>query len=413
MGKKKKHKIKAQKKEKLAVDNLYNYVTGAGTLDDRTNSYTPGRIIYPDTTLTAFFEAMGLLRKAITKPAYDMTREWFNIKTDNERVSELLQEEFSKHGMQEKLKMFFVYKSLWKTGSMLYIGEDNIVNEKLLATPFNEGATIGYINLIMHEDAFTIDVKNNWDVTKKDYAIPTMIINGNTTHRSRYIWQCDNFNIKTAFGVPKIESLLAPLFAQESGIDSIDRILQQLTYIILDDPTLYDASKKKKNEFLCAYDSLARTLGMMIVSPDTKAQQLNTSFQGLKDIFDFLVDIICANSGIPKSILMGRAQGVLKSGDFELKSYYSDIGNQQELDMTPIVNRLIQLFINQRDSELYHITKGSLEYEIEYNALFTLDDKDQAEIDKMNAETEKIKVETEILAQQNNIEKKDLTNTDM
>jgi phage-related protein (TIGR01555 family) len=104
-------------------DGLTNALSGLGTTTDPRsyNSY----FVRPmtDQEIATAFRASWMVRKLITKPAADMTREWRDWQTDKTNIAKLEAEE-KRLGIQAKVKRAEILRGLGGAGMVLYVKSD-------------------------------------------------------------------------------------------------------------------------------------------------------------------------------------------------------------------------------------------------------------------------------------------------
>lgn len=106
-------------------------------------------------------------------------------------------------------------------------------------------------------------------------------------------------------------------------------------------------------------------------------KSLNIDVKDPKGFFDVIVTLISAATGIPKRILLGSERGELASSQDET-SFINDINDRQTNYIIPFVLRqIINRFI-----EIGVVSEPKNDYEIEFEELFELDDKEKSEIAK-------------------------------
>lgn len=104
--------------------------------------------------------------------------------------------------------------------------------------------------------------------------------------------------------------------------------------------------------------------------------------------WDVAIKAVAIGFEIPTQIIEGVAAGAVTGSETNLKEYYSDISSKQD-EWTPLVEKIIR--IGQQTGQ---IAKG--EFSIEWNLLFEMNAKEQAEIEKLKAETQKIQIDAGI-----------------
>jgi phage-related protein (TIGR01555 family) len=116
--------------------------------------------------------------------------------------------------------------------------------------------------------------------------------------------------------------------------------------------------------------------------------------QGLniKDLKDYIYNELSAALGIPMSKLVGSSQGALASAKEDSNRWYEYIEAFQKDNLDEILRKVIKLLYAEQK-------KYDIEFELEFNSIRAVDEKEKAEIGKIEAETLKINVEALIQMQ--------------
>jgi uncharacterized protein len=109
----------------------------------------------------------------------------------------------------------------------------------------------------------------------------------------------------------------------------------------------------------------------------------------MKEVFDFIIDNLAGVSEIPKSILLGKAHGVVTAGEYDTLNYYSKVAQFQENRARPIIDKIIDMIIREQRGEIWGALGGQvddLDWDYEFNTLWVLDPAAQADVDLKNAQ---------------------------
>ena len=128
----------------------------------------------------------------------------------------------------------------------------------------------------------------------------------------------------------------------------------------------------------------------VVIDAEDDYQQHNLSVSGLNQILQEYQTALSAVSEIPVTVLFGRSPGGLSStGESDLENYYNMVSRIQETKLKPII-----LFVNKLLSVALDVTaEVPEEYNIEFNPLWNLNEKDVAEVSKIKIDTEKVEVD--------------------
>ena len=103
--------------------------------------------------------------------------------------------------------------------------------------------------------------------------------------------------------------------------------------------------------------------------------------------------MLSAVTGIPQTKLFGRSPaGENATGEGDMENYYGFIGNIQELNLKKNIKTVIDIILN---AGKYKKKFDEIpDYKLEFKPLWNMDEKQQAETDKVRADTEYVKAQT-------------------
>lgn len=108
-------------------------------------------------------------------------------------------------------------------------------------------------------------------------------------------------------------------------------------------------------------------------------------------------DYLAGAARMPKTVLKGQEAGTLTGAQYDVMNYYSRIASMQENSMRPQLEYLVRLLMWCEDECGGRIDPDSIEWSIEFNPLWSVDSKTDAEIRKLTAESDKIYIESGVL----------------
>jgi phage-related protein (TIGR01555 family) len=110
------------------------------------------------------------------------------------------------------------------------------------------------------------------------------------------------------------------------------------------------------------------------------------NFQGIPEILYIIFMLISADTGYPITRLFGVSPGGMNAtGESDMRNYYDGVRSAQTKEAYPIILRIARI-ISQ--------WKGIEEPYIKFLPLETMNEKQQAELDKVNADKDKIEADT-------------------
>jgi len=93
-----------------------------------------------------------------------------------------------------------------------------------------------------------------------------------------------------------------------------------------------------------AQNQMRNNNGMMIIGDGDEVSSMNYTFAGLNDIYQSQMLDISGASGIPVTKLFGRSPaGMNATGESDMQNYYDMLGQKQESDLRPILDKLLPI----------------------------------------------------------------------
>jgi len=342
------------------IDGWANLLTGLGYggADKRLSTgFIPDpRLTYTD--LTYLYRSDGLAKRTINLPVNDMLRAWYRLEGDTDGKIELRMKELD---AQKQLKRALRLARLFG-GSLVVMG----INDGLT---YNEPVNENKIKSVEHLHVF-----DRWRMTVNTADLYLDPANQRFGMPERYL-------ITPLYGVPfYVHESRVLRFEGEDVTDLIriqnqgwsDSVLQAVwdrlralgeTYgnleTILDEfiigtmtidnlqemLTSKEGSKKAQTR-LNYVDMTKHVMNTILLDKEEVYNRISATVTGLSDITDRIIEAYCAVSGIPVCLLMGRSQAGLSNDESsQVRFYYDKIAGEQQEELLPQLNRLID-YIN-------------------------------------------------------------------
>jgi len=323
----------------------------------------------------------GFLQNIVNQPAEDATREWFTIKTnldtEEQNISRLIQLRLDELDLKRKLKNLIINSRKYQMGGMFYYGILGSTPQSDLSKTLPSAIEkLDYINVVDNPDTISVLINNRTDATLKDYMRPEFTINGKYVHSSRISWLVNDFNTDYMRGFTPLDVCYDAIIAQDSSLWSVSKLMSDMVTKIFKSDMFVSLSPNDKIEFLEKMKHYMETNGAVALTQNEDFQKMTYSFTGIREIFDFIFENLSGMSRIPKNILLGKAHGVVTAGEYDSLNYYSQIAKLQENELTPIINKIIDMIISEKKGPV-SIALGNkinqIDYEIEWNSLWELD----------------------------------------
>ncbi|MCQ4905970.1 DUF1073 domain-containing protein [Phascolarctobacterium faecium] len=200
-------------------------------------------------------------------------------------------------------------------------------------------------------------------------------------------------------GMSCLEGLIKGIYrcdtAQATALHALERMSTSLTKLNeLGSKLATPHGEEEVQRRLDLIDMARNILNTIALSTDDEYQVFNVPMSGIPDVLDNFGQYICAMTGIPFTVLFGRAPAGLNStGRGDLENYYNDVvGKVQRRQLKPQLEKLIKTVQLCKDGPT-----GGRELEnwtIKFNPLWIPTEKEIAETNKLNAECVKAEIDT-------------------
>jgi len=139
---------------------------------------------------------------------------------------------------------------------------------------------------------------------------------------------------------------------------------------------------------LATMDMCRSSLRAIPLDADSEdAMRISTPITGLPDLLQGYSLRLSAGTRIPVTLLMGQSPaGLNATGASDIRLFYDWISSMQEAYLLPHLETLCKYIINEPESPQ---RQEPDDWCVEFERLWQLDDKDQAEVDKKESETAK------------------------
>lgn len=373
-------------------DALSDEVSGRGTALDKLSRLQPLALLFSPQECRSWYRANGIFASIVDAPAEDATREGITIETnlDDEPgatpISRLIENRLEELNFWKKYKDLKRYARLYQEGGFMFLGVDSPIPQTTLniADPLPEYIKrISYIN-VFGPDRVSITDDHPSPLSPK-YHLPELSVDGYPIHPDRHIWLCPKYVKEDKRGISVIEGVLESLLGNDTAIYAINTMFSELGAKVFKSPLVNEEDPTKLKEFLRELRWVVSSQSAIAIGEGEELNRLATNLNssGFKDAFEFLLNAIAGASKIPKSRLNGAAQGAIQSGQYDLRTYYDEVGRDQENEDRPNIERIISLIIRERDGEIYKRLGervNSLDWKFEFNPLWRLTEKEESEI---------------------------------
>lgn len=127
--------------------------------------------------------------------------------------------------------------------------------------------------------------------------------------------------------------------------------------------------------------------GVIMDADEEEWEKKTSSVTGLAELLYVYMSMVSATTRIPQTKLFGRSPaGMNATGESDMDMYYDRVKTSQKTDLKPQLTTLVDIIREWKGIKTPLC--------VEFNSLYQMSDKEEAELKKLNAETEKAKAET-------------------
>ncbi|MCC5777862.1 DUF1073 domain-containing protein [Nitratireductor sp. B36] len=377
----------------LMVDGMSNVITGLGRANVK--SAATRYVVETDPVeRDNAYRASTWYGKIVRIPAADAVREWRAWQAEKDQIEAIEAEE-------QRLKVrVMVYQALLAarhTGGAVIVpgGLPGLPSQPLNLDRIGKGS-IKFLTILGRDEItpgqIIRDPLSEWrgqpekwninadGVTVDIHPSRVVVINGRTvpgiTNRNGSQFWGDSIWLQMADSIRSADNAAGVIDAllHEAKIDVV-RIKNMVAQMA---SGAAESDYIRRWTMVAALKSISNVL--MLDGEDEWSQKTQT-FTGLPDVAQTLITIMAGAADIPVTrLLMEQQTGLSGNDDGSLRHYYDSIRTIQELEYTPALQTLDEMLIRsalgQRPPEIWY----------RWNPLWTLDEKAQAEVDKLEAE---------------------------
>lgn len=377
-----------------AADSFANMVAMIGGASGKGAGDT--YIVVPEDqyTIDNAYRASPFFRKIVDTRPRDAVRRWRQWNAEADQVEFIENEEKRLNVIGNVLKAITMQR---KYGGAVILA---------LGLPGTNGKPLNVSN-IRRGALRRLIVLSRYDVTLQDfitdplsefYGYPGKVALTSQAGQSEYIHpsRCvffRNANAVTArdpdafWGDSLWQTLSASVKAVDSSSAIIADLMREAKVDVIQVPGLFEkmATDKGTEAFTRRFtlgNMLKSINNALLLDKDDEWSQKTINWSGLPEVVQIQMQLLCGASGYTMTRLFGiQAKGLSNDGTADLKQYYDDVQQEQELDITPALNRLddwiIRSALGDRDPAIWY----------QWRSLWQMTEKERAEIDKMQAET--------------------------
>lgn len=372
-------------KRTMNTDTLQSLLGGLGDESrDKAAGVYYGASYMTDNELINAYRGSWLPRKIVNIPARDSVRAWREWKAEADQIEQIEAEE-KRLGLQQKLEQALIKARLFG-GAAIFIADGTTD----LMRPFEPERVgkggIKYLTVMARTELIAGELER--DPTTEFYQRPAKyMIRGVDIHPSRLIvFNGDEhpepayaFGVSIGWGESVLTSMMRSIKNLDSTMANIASLVFEANVDVIGIPELLNSMSDPQyiqniTERLALAQANKGINRSLLMDADETFNRKQTSFAGLPDVADKFMQIVAGACDIPATRLIGMSPaGMSATGESDLKNYYDHVSAEQNLTITPALNRfdeaLLRSSLGSRPPEIHHM----------WSSLWQVSEKEKAE----------------------------------
>lgn len=368
-------------------------------LNDVPNPYTNGEQDY--SRINQIFHRNGIAHKIVTKPAEDATRNGFRLVIPNdEQKQAVYQKKLDSLAMQIAQRDELIYQRRDGDAYVTYgIQEKDMTASSEPIDPKNiEDVTFAHA----FGQANVLQTYTNDDPTDPNYGKENTLVVRQTSagseinnqgvpvaqpvsnktiqiDKSRYSHISLDKYEGDLTGTSVISSCWDQLLVLDNALEATGKILREYEIKAFKSDAYFQLSKGLRQKFREKLEYGMDNESVLMLGSNEDIQKITSSLGGIDSLLTFAWQDLASACNIPKSVLTGEQAGTLSGATQDVANYYDNIKAIQEELLKPQLEQLVcLLFYAQNVGDGYE-NPDSIDWHIEFNPLYSPDDKTQSE----------------------------------
>lgn len=401
----------AEKTVNVVGDGWGNVLTGLGVRGRDKNVATTFRMCMKMdvSVLDQLYRSDGMSRRVIDLVPEEMIRQGWEIENDPEGMVGVKFDELNINCvMMNMLRWSRLYG-----GSLGVIG---VADGRPLEEPLNKNniRDVRWIHVFDRYSVSSADGTIDQDLNSPNYGKPIHYLvtdprTGGTfvVHYSRTI-RCDWNELTPRWAMendswadPLFQSIYEELKNYSVAFANCGILIHDFVNYVLKIPGLGQllASECGSSDIQKRINLLNLTkssLNTMIIDGEESYEKQTTNISGISDLLDRFMLSLSAVTGIPITLLFGRAPaGLNATGDADIRNFYDMISQKQEGKLRPMLEKLVELIFLSKDG--YYKGIEPKDWKIEFNPLWQNTEREEADIRRTVAETDSMYIDRGVL----------------
>lgn len=408
----KKPRIRVSKDNKITavngvtMDGISNVITALGSSNVKVAA---NRYVVSDNwhEIDNAFRSSTWYRKIATIPAEDAVREWRAWQASKEQIEKL--EKFEKRKGIRKIIFEAILTSRHAGGAAIMIGGlPGKTEEPLNLNDVREDSIkwlavlgpqeISPRGMIRDPESEWFGQPEHWTITSEGHTQqfhPSRIIpvNGRRVPGKKFT------QTNTYWGDSIWIQMADAITASDTSASVIEALMHETKVDVVRIKGFIDqvSDSSAESEYIRRWTMVAMLKSIsnvMMLDGEDEWEQKQINWSGLPEVTRTLLTIMAGAADIPVTRLLGEQGAGLSGSDMgSLRHYYDSISSMQELEYAPALAPLDEIIIRSalgsRDESIWY----------SWNPLWSMSEKERAEVDKLEAEAVQIYVNTGLIPQ--------------
>lgn len=381
----------------------------AGAKDKLTRQVPGIRRKLTHAEISALYADNPIVQNIVDIPAEDMTRHWFTLRMKDDQLARDIMARLADLKAKDAFKKMRMYErmrgdgfiSLGVTQRNKFELQDPLKLDNLLSIDYlHPFSSMKVSELLINDDVFDKNYGKleNLRISRASRSGIQAVETESLVHYSRVLHDQTKRLEDEEQGMSLLETLYDAITVLDTSLWSVGQILHDFTFKVYESADIDNLSKEEKKELSMILDFMFRTEALALIATGESLTKQTTPVSGMKDLLDFVWEYISASARMPKSVIKGQEAGTLTGAQYDVMNYYARITSAQENEMKPLLERLIRMLLWAEKEPGGRIDPDTVEWEIKFNPLWSVDSKTDAEIRKIVAETDQIYVSNGVIS---------------
>ena len=381
-------------------DTFTNFLSGLGVAGrDKSTGFRYVKQIWTREQLEASYSSDWIARKAIAIPAMDSVREWRDWQAEQDQI-ELLEATEKRLLIQQKLQEALVKSRLYG-GSTMLIGVDGNMAEELDPKTIKKDA-LKFVHVFAPHQLAPQDIIK--DISSPYYGMPEFYKLNDTggtfgdvmIHPSRMVrligLDPPDPMMNFGWGDPMLQVIHDAVSSAGSVMGSLATLIAEAKIDVIKIPGLTEIfsttdGTQRMVKRMTEANVAKSVVNSILIDAEEDWQRVQVNFRGMPEILQMYLQIAAGAADIPVTRFLGMSPaGLNATGDSDLQNYYDRIKSDQELRLTPALEKL--------DKAIQMSSLGKIDESIfyEWGSLWQQSDAEKASIALQKAQSNMIDV---------------------